>query len=541
MTKQELKEKVVDYASKVFFYCIKRVKNRSDAEDLSQTILLEVIQNIDKGARIDNLDYYIWGVCKNQYNMYLRKTIKDRNNVEYASEIETQDDTKTVLESIIEDEKIRKMNQAIKLLSKDYAEILYAYYVEDKTLKYIAEELNIPLGTVGRRLSDIRRKLKEYLDMEKLNGKKAYVPKNFSAWFGMMKIGTYNPHNFVNTLINKNLLYHSYNNPCTIEDYSLELGISRPYVEDIVDQLVSVTLLKKVDDKYVTNFPYITKDILNSNAKILLDNYQSYTDELIKFAKKHIDEYRELITYANLTNEEAMWSFCLFLNYRILNDTKPMFAYHDRPGGGKWDFYMTDLRDANEFLVDMGINTYEDGIGRLKAYTFQNASNTGRLAYNKSANGTENYELLNELLHWCNAPYENVVGRVLIDKKEQINDYINKGILKVVNNKIKFNFPFFTYHDFENVEALAVSNELDIVKEKLQVIIDKLSANMKDYLPEYLKEYTDSLLSNQLWDIQGLVVDAFKANGLLDMKETKEYFPYNLILITSDINHIYEK
>ena len=541
MTKQELKEKVVDYASKVFFYCIKRVKNRSDAEDLSQTILLEVIQNIDKGARIDNLDYYIWGVCKNQYNMYLRKTIKDRNNVEYASEIETQDDTKTVLESIIEDEKIRKMNQAIKLLSKDYAEILYAYYVEDKTLKYIAEELNIPLGTVGRRLSDIRRKLKEYLDMEKLNGKKAYVPKNFSAWFGMMKIGTYNPHNYVNTLINKNLLYHSYNNPCTIEDYTLELGISRPYVEDIVNQLVSVTLLKKVDDKYVTNFPYITKDILNSNAKILLDNYQSYTDELIKFAKKHIDEYRELITYANLTNEEAMWSFCLFLNYRILNDTKPMFAYHDRPGGGKWDFYMTDLRDANEFLVDMGINTYEDGIGRLKAYTFQNASNTGRLAYNKSANGTENYELLNELLHWCNAPYENVVGRVLIDKKEQINDYINKGILKVVNNKIKFNFPFFTYHDFENVEALAVSNELDIVKEKLQVIIDKLSANMKDYLPEYLKEYTDSLLSNQLWDIQGLVVDAFKANGLLDMKETKEYFPYNLILITSDINHIYEK
>ena len=377
--------------------------------------------------------------------------------------------------------------------------------------------------------------------MEKLNGKKAYVPKNFSAWFGMMKIGTYNPHNYVNTLINKNLLYHSYNNPCTIEDYSLELGISRPYVEDIVNQLVSVTLLKKVDDKYVTNFPYITKDILNSNAKILLDNYQSYTDELIKFAKKHIDEYRELITYANLTNEEAMWSFCLFLNYRILNDTKPMFAYHDRPGGGKWDFYMTDLRDANEFLVDMGINTYEDGIGRLKAYTFQNASNTGRLAYNKSANGTENYELLNELLHWCNAPYENVVGRVLIDKKEQINDYINKGILKVVNNKIKFNFPFFTYHDFENVEALAVSNELGIVKEKLQVIIDKLSANMKDYLPEYLKEYTDSLLSNQLWDIQGLVVDAFKANGLLDMKETKEYFPYNLILITSDINHIYEK
>ena len=54
MNKNELKEKVVDYASKVFFYC---VKSRMDAEDLSQTILLEIIRNID------NFDYYIWGVC----------------------------------------------------------------------------------------------------------------------------------------------------------------------------------------------------------------------------------------------------------------------------------------------------------------------------------------------------------------------------------------------------------------------------------------------------------------------------------------------
>lgn len=71
MNKSELKEKVVDYASKVFFYCVKRCNSRMDAEDLSQTILLEIIQNIDKGAHIDNMDYYVWGVCRNQYNVCL--------------------------------------------------------------------------------------------------------------------------------------------------------------------------------------------------------------------------------------------------------------------------------------------------------------------------------------------------------------------------------------------------------------------------------------------------------------------------------------
>ncbi len=530
MNEFELKEKVVDYASKVFFYFVKKVNSKMDAEDLSQTVLLEIIQNIDKGARIDNIDYYIWGVCKNQYNMYLRKTLKERNNLEYKADIDYIDESTSVLDTMIEDEKIRRINQAIKLLRKDYAEILYAYYVEDKTLKFISEELNIPLGTVKKRLHIIREKLKEYLNMERLNGKKAYVPKNFSASLGMMKMGTYNPHNYVNTLINKNLLFHSYDNPCTIEDYSLELGIARPYVEDIVEQLVKVTLLKKIDNKkYITNFPYITKDLLNSNAKILLDNYHIYTNELINFAKKHIDEYRKLITYADLTNEEAMWSFCLFLNYEILNDTKPSCKYHDRPGGGKWDYYMTDLRDANEYLVDMGINTYQDNIGRLHAFTFYNASNSGRLAFNKSANGSEKYELLNDLLKQHNE-------EIVIDNKEEINEYINKGFLKVVENKIKFNFPFFKNNDFEKLITLTKSNELKIVKEKLQIIIKKLELNMKDYLPKYLEEYTYSLLSNQLWDIQGLVIKAFDEASLLDNKEKLEYFPYNLILVTSDSN-----
>ncbi len=542
MNKKELKEKVVDYASKVFFYCIKRCNNRMDAEDLSQTILLEIIQNIDKGAQINNMDYYIWGVCKNQYNMYLRKTIKERNKIEYKDVIDDVDNSKTIIEEMLEDEKIRRMNQAIKLLSKDYAEILYAYYVEDKTLKFIAKELNLPLGTVGRRLSNIRQKLKEYLDMEKLNGKKAYVPKNFSVSFGMMKLGTYNPHNYVNTLINKNLLYHSYNNPCSIEDYSIELGISRPYVEDIVSQLVNVTLLKKLDhNKYITNFPYITKDILSSNAQILIDNYQGYADELIKFSKKHIDEYRNLITYANLTKEEAMWSFCLYLNYEILNDTKPMFSYHDRPGGGKWDFYMTDLQYSNEYLINMGIDTYQDGIDRIKAYAFHNASNVGRLAYNKSANGTENYELFNELLYQYPATYESIINITMINKKDQINDYIKKGFLKLVDNKIKFNFPFFTYHDFKKVETLTKSSELEKTKEKLKEIIKKLTYNMKDYLPTYLEDYTDSLISNQLWNIQSLIVKAFDEANLLDNKAKEDFFPYNLILITSDITKTYEK
>ena len=61
LNKNELKEQVVDYASKVFFFCVKRCNSRMDAEDLSQTILLEVLEAIDKGADVIIAGRYIIG------------------------------------------------------------------------------------------------------------------------------------------------------------------------------------------------------------------------------------------------------------------------------------------------------------------------------------------------------------------------------------------------------------------------------------------------------------------------------------------------
>ena len=46
MNKNELKEQVIEYVDRVFFFCIKRVKNRMDAEVLAQTIILEVLKSI---------------------------------------------------------------------------------------------------------------------------------------------------------------------------------------------------------------------------------------------------------------------------------------------------------------------------------------------------------------------------------------------------------------------------------------------------------------------------------------------------------------
>lgn len=73
-------------------------------------------------------------------------------------------------------------------------------------------------------------------------------------------MGTVTPHQLAGSLINKNILFHSYDNPCSLEDYSLELGISLPYIEDAVESLYNGTLLKKTEDeRFITNFVILPK------------------------------------------------------------------------------------------------------------------------------------------------------------------------------------------------------------------------------------------------------------------------------------------
>ena len=452
MNKDKLKEKVVDYASKVFFYCVKRCNNRMDAEDLSQTILLEIIQNIDKGARIDNLDYYIWGVCKNQYNMYLRKTIKVRNILEYKEDIDDADDSKTALDEMLEDEKIRRMNQAIKLLSKDYAEILYAYYVEDKTLKFIAEELNIPLGTAKWKLAEVRKKLKEYLDMEKLNGKKAYVPKNFQVIQSFSGQLNYDPCDYIDSLLIKNLLYHSYGNECSIEDFSIELGIARPYIEEYVEKLFKKDFLIKLENgKYLSNVAFIDKKERREILDFERENISGYYKALVKFAKNNLSYYKSLLDETNAKDEHLLWTLLLLAMFAVEDEFRTEYTL--RKDGFNWDLMLLETVDklySDEFFIS-GNGSFNDHYGRrigIMGFPANHWKEDGGasdvIAYDRALTGKFDLDLLNDILN-LNKKYSDM----LEFEKQTVNSYVKYGVLDIVGDEIKINIPIISMENYK--------------------------------------------------------------------------------------------
>ena len=531
MNKDELKEKVVDYASKVFFYCVKRCNNRMDAEDLSQTILLEIIGNIDKGAHIDNLDYYIWGVCKNQYNMYLRKTIKDRNSVEYMESIDEKDNSSSALDKLLEDEKIRRMNQAIKLLSKDYAEILYAYYVEDKTLKFIAEELSIPLGTAKWKLAEIRKKLKEYLEMEKLNGKKAYVPKSFQVTQSYSNELNYDPSDYINSLLVKNLLYHSYGNECSLEDYSIELGISIAYIEEFVNKLESKDFLIKRDNgKYLTNVAFIDKKERREILDFVRENISEYYNALVKFAENNLSYYKSLLDETNALDEHLLWTLLLLTMFSVEDEFRTEYTL--RKDGFNWDLMLLETVDklySDEFFISAN-GTFSDYYGRrigIMGFPANHWKEDGGasdvMSYNSALTGKFNLEILNNILN-LNKKYSDLSE----SEKEIVNAYVKRGCFDLVGNEIKINIPVMSMENYKEFCEKVVNNAelISAYKELYNGVYMKV----RSLIPNYLEKQTPFIIQSVTLTRALIITKAFN-EGIIKDDKTREKFIYNGIII----------
>ena len=61
-----LEDRVNEYCEPIYRYCLKRLINIEDAEDLAQDILFDVIRGLSRGG-VRNIDAWIWTLASNHY------------------------------------------------------------------------------------------------------------------------------------------------------------------------------------------------------------------------------------------------------------------------------------------------------------------------------------------------------------------------------------------------------------------------------------------------------------------------------------------
>lgn len=155
---QSFQSEVLTYRPQLLSYALRLTANAEDAEDLLQDTMFKVIKNKDKFINNVNLKGWLFRIMHNIFvNNVRAKRLEfedvDLNNYRYEISPITAD-TACHLHEITS--LINSLSEAEKQT--------FSMFVSGYQYGEIAQQLNVPLGTIKSRIFNVRRKLTKSLE-----------------------------------------------------------------------------------------------------------------------------------------------------------------------------------------------------------------------------------------------------------------------------------------------------------------------------------------------------------------------------------------
>lgn len=153
----------------LYRYAFRLTGMAADAEDLSQQTFLIAQQKLHQLREADRAAGWLFAILRSSYLKWRRKRFPMTSTL---ADLEMGEVPQPEAElSAVDSEELQ---QVLGEMHEDLRLILLMFYFEELTYKQIADELDVPIGTVMSRLSRAKQKLKDRLSAaEKENGKQA--------------------------------------------------------------------------------------------------------------------------------------------------------------------------------------------------------------------------------------------------------------------------------------------------------------------------------------------------------------------------------
>jgi len=163
------------YRNLVFSIMLKMVRNKQEAEDLTQEAFMKAFSSL--ATFNDEFAFSTWlmKIASNNWIDFLRKrklrTYSIHEPVQYKDEkieIDIPDHDPTPEKTLIQSERNRMIEETIQALPERYRYVIILRHKEEKSYEEIAEIMNLPLGTVKAQIFRAReilnKNLKEILN-----------------------------------------------------------------------------------------------------------------------------------------------------------------------------------------------------------------------------------------------------------------------------------------------------------------------------------------------------------------------------------------
>lgn len=153
------------YRDAIYYMLLKMVNNASDAEDLTIEAFGKAFKNIQQYAPNYAFSTWLFKIATNNCIDFIRKkkashVSLDHNDEEHEkASMDIQAPVMDPEETMINEQKIKLMRSVVDKLKPRYRKLIELRYFKELSYEEIAEELELPIGTVKAQLFRARELL----------------------------------------------------------------------------------------------------------------------------------------------------------------------------------------------------------------------------------------------------------------------------------------------------------------------------------------------------------------------------------------------
>ena len=152
------------YAGLVYSVAFKILRNRSDAEELTQDIFIRLWQKENYQSKRGSLKSFLGLLTRHRAIDRLRQRNTSQNVFEKMQQSLYENSRSSfALEELESQERQEKLKKALSFLPQEQRQLLIMNFFEGSSQREIAKKLNLPVGTVKSRIRSAFIKLKRIL------------------------------------------------------------------------------------------------------------------------------------------------------------------------------------------------------------------------------------------------------------------------------------------------------------------------------------------------------------------------------------------
>lgn len=160
------------YRRSVYYLILRIVKAPEDAEDLTYVTFTKAFKNLDKYVPTHGFSTWVFKIASNTSIDFLRKKSIDTVGIALGSDIQPGEvvlDNKVASstlnpeERIIKEQRMEIIHNVVQHLDEDFEKVIRLRFFEEYSYDEIANELNLPLGTVKVQIHRAKKLLQSIL------------------------------------------------------------------------------------------------------------------------------------------------------------------------------------------------------------------------------------------------------------------------------------------------------------------------------------------------------------------------------------------